>query len=254
MTAFSLPLDEMVQPFWTVASVFLRVGALAMVAPIIGERAVPVRIRLALALVMSSALAGTGLETKIPEKPFDLGLLIVAETMTGLTIGMGLRVFVMALHMAGSVAAQTTSLAQLMGNPSVDPMPAIAQILVVSGLALAASLGLHHDMLRLLALSFEVIPPGFFPDPRLVFAMGVHNAGEAMGLAFSCAAPFVAASLIYNLVLGVINRAMPQLMVAFVGAPAITLASMALLAATASGALLAWWFKLSVFILLPGAP
>ena len=44
----------------------------------------------------------------------------------------------------------------------------------------------------------------------------------SFALALSLAAPFVIASLLYNVALGVINKAMPQLMVAFVGAPAIT--------------------------------
>jgi flagellar biosynthetic protein FliR len=37
------------------------------------------------------------------------------------------------------------------------------------------------------------------------------------------------ASLLYNVALGVINKAMPQLMVAFVGAPAITWGGLVLL-------------------------
>jgi flagellar biosynthetic protein FliR len=41
------------------------------------------------------------------------------------------------------------------------------------------------------------------------------------------------ASLIYNVTLGVINRAMPQLMVAFVGAPALTAGGLGLLLVTA---------------------
>ena len=36
-------------------------------------------------------------------------------------------------------------------------------------------------------------------------------------------------SMIYNIALGAINRAMPQLLVSFVGAPAITFGGMALL-------------------------
>ncbi len=45
---------------------------------------------------------------------------------------------------------------------------------------------------------------------------------QAFALGFSLAAPFVIAGFAYNLALGAINRAMPQLMVAFIGAPAIT--------------------------------
>ena len=52
--------------------------------------------------------------------------------------------------------------------------------------------------------------------------------------------PFVIAALIYNVALGVINRAMPQLMVAFVGAPALTLGGLLLLYLSAPVMLSVW--------------
>ncbi len=59
---------------------------------------------------------------------------------------------------------------------------------------------------------------------------GLAQVSRSFALAFSLAAPFVIAGLLYNVALGVINRAMPQLMVAMVGAPAITLGGIALFA------------------------
>ena len=55
-----------------------------------------------------------------------------------------------------------------------------------------------------------------------VAAWGTARVAQAFALGFSLAAPFVIAGFAYNLALGAINRAMPQLMVAFIGAPAIT--------------------------------
>lgn len=245
--------DVVLNPFWQGALVFFRVGAIVSVAPVIGERVIPARVRLGIAVLLTMVLAPLTDLTELPEQAIGLFLLAGAEVVTGLAIGLALRTFLLVLHMAGSIAAQTTSLSQLMGNPSVDPVPALAQVLVVAGLALAAVFDLHLDILRLLALSYQTIPLGVWPDPRLLLAMSVGNLSQAVSLAFSCAAPFVIGSLVYNLALGVINRAMPQLMVAFVGAPAITLGSMALLAVVASGILVSWWMTLPQFILVPAA-
>jgi flagellar biosynthesis protein FliR len=63
---------------------------------------------------------------------------------------------------------------------------------------------------------------------------------SSFSLAFSLAAPFVIASMIYNLALGAINRAMPQLMVSMVGAPALTLGALALLAVATPYLMAAW--------------
>ena len=68
----------------------------------------------------------------------------------------------------------------------------------------------------------------------------VRAVSSAFTFAFTLAVPFVAVSLLYNLALGVINRAMPQLMVAFVGAPAITYGALVLLALTAPLVLALW--------------
>ena len=77
---------------------------------------------------------------------------------------------------------------------------------------------------------------------------GLARIAEAFSLAFLLAAPFVIASFIYNLALGVINRAMPQLMVAFVGAPAITWGGLALLLVTAPVLLGVWVDRLNGFV------
>ena len=50
-------------------------------------------------------------------------------------------------------------------------------------------------------------------------AWSVARTAEAFGLGLSLALPFIAVSFAYNLALGALSRAMPQLLVALVGAP-----------------------------------
>ena len=65
---------------------------------------------------------------------------------------------------------------------------------------------------------------------------------------FSLAAPFVIMGFAYNVALGAINRAMPQLMVAFVGAPAITAAGLLVLMLAAPVILHFWGLRLARLI------
>ncbi|MEC8795194.1 MAG: flagellar biosynthetic protein FliR, partial [Pseudomonadota bacterium] len=69
---------------------------------------------------------------------------------------------------------------------------------------------------------------------------------DACGPAFTLALPFLIAALLYNLALGIINKAMPQLMVSFVGAPALTLGALLLFAVSAPMILMVWrdWIDL----------
>ena len=220
--------------------VFLRVGAVMVLMPGFGQQAIPQRVRLVLALgftaVVAPAIAGI-----LP--PPGAGVpwrMVVSETIAGLALGAVLRLMIVALQFAGSVAAQSTSLAQIFGGAAAEPLPAIGNVMVVGGLALAAMAGLHVKIAAALILSYEAIPPGALLRGADLAGWGVGRIGGALALGFSLAGPFVIAALIYNVALGVINRAMPQLMVAFVGAPAITGGALVLLAVSVPLLLPVW--------------
>lgn len=210
--------------------VFLRIGAALAVLPVFGERSIPTRVRLALAIAFTIVVAPAVSNTFEQKASLpDLGLLYVSEPIIGLAFGISVRLLLLALQTAGSIAAQSTSLAQIMGGANTDPQPAIGHVLMVAGLALAVMLDLHILVTKGLILTYHVFPVGTFPSSIAFSDWGVTKIARAFSLAFSLAAPFIIVSLIYNVALGVINRAMPQLMVAFVGAPAITAAGLILL-------------------------
>ena len=233
---------------------FLRIGAAAALLPAFGEQLVPMRLRLAVAIAFSLIVlpvAGPVLAQALETATiWRVGLI---EVVAGLVMGIGLRLFVHTLQIAGSIAAQSTSLSQILGNAAVEPMPAMGHVLLIGGLALAVMLGLHLRLAEYLILSYDLFPPAVTPDAAMLANWGIARAARAFSLAFSLAAPFVIASFVYNLALGVINRAMPQLMVAFVGAPAITAGGLILLLLTAPLILQVWSQALFAFIAAPGA-
>jgi flagellar biosynthetic protein FliR len=236
---------------WHLFLVFLRVGAATALMPAFGERAVPGRVKLGLAIAFTMAtapLVSTGFDQNIPP---DFGRYIVTETLSGLVIGIGLRLFVLALQTAGAIAANATSLSQILGGAAADPLPAISYILVVAGLALATLAGLHIRAVEMFVSSYEMLPVGVFPDARSLSGWGVAQTARAFANAFVLAAPFLCVSVIYNLTLGVINKAMPQLMVAFVGAPVITAGGLLLLLLTAPTILSIWVNALDSYLANP---
>lgn len=233
--------------------VFLRVGAAMAFLPAFGESSVPQRIRLGLALGFT-AIVTPAVAAQI--EPLTgagngIGILLATETLAGLALGIGLRLFVLVLQMAGSIAAQATSLSQVFGGGGVEPQPAIGHLLVFGGLALAVMAGLHVRIAEVLILSYNILTPGQFPDASMLGDWGVEQIAQAFSLAFTLAAPFIIASLIYNVALGVINRAMPQLMVAFVGAPAITAGALILMFLVMPLMLLVWSDALQHFLQNP---
>lgn len=234
--------------------VFLRIGAIMALLPAFGERSVPIRIRLVLSFVFA-VLVMPAVAEKLPAATSVSALLHLGfvEVTAGLAVGILFRLAVLALQMAGTIAANVTSLAQIFGGSSVDPQPAIAHLLVVSGLALAAMAGLHVKFAGAMIASYDLFVPGQTLGGAALADWGNGQIVAAFALAFSLSAPFLVISVIYNLALGAINRAMPQLMVAFVGAPAITGASLVLLLLSAPFLLGLWLAAFDGMLLSLGA-
>ncbi len=238
--------------------VFLRIGAAMAVLPAFGEQMIPRRIRLGLALaftiiVMPAAAPLLPADPTVPQMARILG----AEVAIGLALGLGLRLFMIALQTAGAMAAQATSLAQIFGGSAgVDPQPAISHLLTIAGLALAVLADLHVRIAEAFIASYTTFPAGIFPHASLIASWGTFRVAETFALGFTLSAPFVVASLVYNVALGVINRAMPQLMVAFVGAPALTFGGLAFLFLAVPVLLQIWLAGLHLYLGDPlrGAP
>lgn len=235
---------------WVGFVVFLRVGAAMSLLPAFGEQAVPQRVKLVLALAFTAVVA--------PAVAADVGKLepgtatpLITEVISGLLIGIGLRLFVHALQIAGTIIAQATTLSQLFAGTGPEPQPAIGNLLVMAGLALAVMSGLHLHVAKLLIMSYEPLPPGLFPGAADMADWGLLQIVRAFSLGFCIAAPFVAASLIYNVAIGVINRAMPSLMVSLIGAPALAAGGLLMLAVVTPLALAVWMSALESHLAAP---
>lgn len=233
--------------------IFLRVGPFIMLFPGIGENTVPMRFKLLIAFMFTIILTPVLAPYLNPfiEKGFSFPLLALSETTIGVVLGIGTRLFLLALQTTGSIAAQATSLAMILGNSGITPMPAIGHLLVIGGLALAMILGLHVKLAETMVITYDVFPLSEFPSAPDVAMWGIDQVSAAFALAFNLAAPFLIVSMLYNVTLGVINKAMPQMMVVFVGAPVITGTGLALLFLLAPKILALWTEALDGFLANP---
>lgn len=203
------------------AGVFSRISAALAVLPGIGERAVPVRVKLGVALGLALLLAPMVAHRSmpVPATPLELLGLILAEAAAGLVIGLAFRFLVMALQIAGAVAAQHVGVAQLFGGIAAEAEPSIATLLGLAGTVLAMMAGLHVALVAALAELYAVLPFGTPLSGAMAAEWGAGRVAETFALGVSLALPFVVAGFLYNLALGAMSRAMPQLLVSLVGAP-----------------------------------
>jgi len=234
--------------------VFVRVAAAASLMPGFGEQAIPSRVRLMAAIGFTMVvwpMVEANLPQISPEIPTLAGLIVI-EAGIGFLIGISLRLMVMALQFAGSVAAQSTAITQVAGvGVTPDPMPAIGNILMLAGLTMALVTGLHIKASLAIASTYELFPLGTIPVAGDIAEWGIARVSNVFAFGFTMAAPFVIASFAYNLALGAINRAMPSLMVAFVGAPLITAGALLILLLAAPAIITVWNDRLDMVLANP---
>lgn len=242
--------------------VFARVGMAAALLPGLGEVYVSTRIRLifagALALLLSPVVR-TSLPA-LPSAPSELFLLLALELGIGAFLGAATRMTFNALQTAGTIVGMQTSLSAAMSfDPSTAQQGALtASFLGAVALIVIFAADFHHLMIRAIADSYTLFPPGqVFPAGDFATAM-VRLVSASFSLGVRMAAPFVIFGLIFFLGLGLLARLMPQMQVFFVSQPAQILLGLILLAATI-GAMMRVFLgsfedSMAIFISSPSIP
>ncbi len=219
--------------------VFVRVAALVMLMPGVGDAAVPARVRLAFAFLLALLLAPVVSATLGPVPSTVAGLAggVFHEALIGLMIGAILKIFLSALTTAGEVISLQTTLgfAQTANPAQAQPTSAISAFLSMLGLLLIMTTDLHHLFLGAIANSFSLFP---FSKPVPVqdgAALALQTVSGSFALGIQLAAPVIVFSLVFNLATGLIGRVMPAFQIFFVASPLSVLLGLSIFALSLGG-------------------
>jgi flagellar biosynthesis protein FliR len=223
-----------------VLAVVARLSFVIFFMPGVGEQTVPVQTRVLILLGLSAAFSMTGFMTAPPTDSFaSYAGVIATEVAIGFGLGVVLRVTIWTLNIAGTVISQSIGLSQLLGIAlEHEQQTMTANLLSMAGAALLLSADFHIKAMASLLRLYTDIPIGAMDAMNT--DMLVQAFFSAFGFAIMLAWPFVAVNLLYNICLGFINKALPSLMVAFVGAPLMIGAGTILLAISIMGLLVVW--------------
>ena len=223
-----------------VMAIVARLSFVVFFMPGIGEQTVPLQMRVMILLALSVAFSTTGFMTPPPTDSFTaLAGVLSTEVAIGFGLGVVLRVTIWMLNIAGTVISQSIGLSQLLGVALEHEQQTLtANLLSMAGAALLLSANFHIKAIASLLRLYSDIPVGGLTAMNQ--DMLIQALLSAFGLAIMLAWPFVALNLLYNICLGFINKALPSLMVAFVGAPLMIGAGMLLLALSIMGLLVVW--------------
>ena len=208
--------------------------------PGLGEPVIPTRARAFLLIGISLAMTTSGFITGPASTDLtSLFGILVTEIFIGFALGVMLRATIWMMTIAGSVIAQSIGLSQFLA-PALEheAQTLTANLLAMAGAAVLLSANFHVEVVVSLMRLYTDIPLGALT--LLSGPMLAQSLYSAFGFALLLAWPFVAVNLLYNVSLGFINKALPSLMVAFVGAPFMVGAGTMMLALSIAGLLIAW--------------
>jgi flagellar biosynthetic protein FliR len=203
--------------------VFARIGAMVMLLPGLGETNIPVRVKLAIALLLSliilplhRAAFHVDMQSLTP-----LIVQMLHEIIIGIVLGATARVTLAALQVAGSVIAQQMGLGFV---TAVDPTQGqqgllIGNFLTLLGITLLFATDSHHLVIAALNDSYAIFSPGDTIPNGDVANLATRAFAAAFRIGLQLSAPFLVFGLVFNIGLGVLARLMPQMQVYFVGVP-----------------------------------
>lgn len=225
-----------------------RVGPLMWVSPIFGGRLIPPSIKGLLTLVIALPI---GLLFYDPIHALLEGnaLFLVAITIKELLVGASLAFVVSLVIWAAQSAGWLTD--QLRGSTMSELSLPQHERQVTSPLGnfffqltivIFFAMGGHRLLLAALAHSYETIPLHAFPSNtalKPLASMMLSLGGDFFAMAFAFVAPMIVATLFLEIVVGWVNRFVPQMAVHFVAMPIKALFGIVVIVLSLSSLLLA---------------
>lgn len=199
-----------------------RILALVLSAPVLGHSSLPLRARVALAVIVTVVVAPTIGSLPPVDPGSEAGLLVLAQQIViGLALGFTMRIVFVAVEMAGELAGLQMGLgyATFFDPQSAGHVPVVGRFLGWVATLTFLALDGHLQMLYLLAVSFSMLPISPAPLDGSIFAMLAYWGAEIFRAGVLLALPLLAALLLANIALGVLTRAAPQLNLFAVGFP-----------------------------------
>lgn len=228
---------------FAIMAIFTRMSVFLFLVPTLGERTLSSRTRLVAAMMLTWLLLPSVLINGGPDmSTMSLAVSVIAkEGVYGAFMGLFLRLMVFILQIVGNIVSQSMSISQPLGEGiATEPNPTLSSAFMLAGVTLLVTWDFHIEAVGLFIDSYDAFPLGSTPDFDNFAYDLTHKVVTVFKISLSLSFPFVLLNFIYNLLLGFVNRAMPQLLVSFVGMPAMIGIGMILLALSISMIMTLW--------------
>lgn len=223
-----LHLDKIILGFLTIS---VRLTGLMLFAPFFGSASVPPQLKAGVVVTLSMLLYPVLSPTLVPVELSSWPKLVFSELLVGAAIGIATNLVFDGVQMAGSILSTQMgfSLVNLIDPQTEVDTTVIATFHQTLALLIFLRLDVHLWILRAIGRSFAVLPPGSAHLSQAFTATAVQAGGQVFTLGVQMAAPVFSATLVTDVVLGLLGKASPQMPLMLLGPPIKTLLGLGIL-------------------------
>lgn len=229
MNEISLPL--ILAGLLTIA---VRLSGLMLFAPFFGSSVIPPRVKAGLVMAVTLLLFPAVGQSIGTYALIDWPIVVFREFLIGAGMGIAANLAFDATQLAGQIVGMQMgySLVNLLDPQSQVDTTVVAVFYQSIVMLIFLRMDVHYWLLRAIGDSFLYVPPSA-GHLRGLFTLAVLNTcGRVFGLGVQIAAPVLAATLVTDILLGLLGKASPQLPLMMLGPAVKTLLGILILIAT----------------------
>ncbi|MHC4571761.1 MAG: flagellar biosynthetic protein FliR [Planctomycetota bacterium] len=216
-------MELMIEKLLGFAMVLTRISAFFIVLPVFGWKSIPVRIRVALTILLTIFFSMITPSVIEPGQVSILKavLLMANEATYGLALGLIVFLVFTTVKFSGRIIERQMGLAmaQVLDPLTGERAQPLGMLLEMIFILLFLSANGHHLFLLIISRSYEAFPVGSTPTIP-VLAGGIIKAGPVLFVGgLRLAAPMLAAFLVLMVALAVLARIAPETNILFISFP-----------------------------------
>ncbi len=201
--------------------IMARITAFIVVVPGFSHKAMPGTAKVFLSLILSLMVYTNSPEIIVYEELILFMLAIIREVIIGLAMGYAAKLIFSAVEMAGQFIDFQVgySMGAVYDPQSGATSSYYGRLFYWMSIMVFFMLNLHHMLLLSLMDSFKVALPGQVGFSQINLEAMLFLFSYSFKIAFSIASPMLVVLLVTDIVMGLINRSVPQINVFMLGMP-----------------------------------
>jgi flagellar biosynthetic protein FliR len=212
----------------------LRVSGLMLFAPFFSSISIAPRVKVILVLAITAVLYPVFAPQVTTVALSHWPTVVASETLLGIAMGLATNTVFEAAQIGGQMLSVQMgySLVNILDPNTQVESTVVATFHQILAMFIFLGLDVHHWILRAIAHSFEYLPPGTATmNPMFTKAL-LHEGAIVLELGIQIAAPVLAATLLMDVVLGLLGKASPQMPLMLLGPAVKSMLGVLVLAAT----------------------